>query len=338
MKPMKEVAQSTIESWLTFKNFAFMNFGQWGKIWRALRNNTMFRPIAYKLGAQIALGGLKYMMWTSSILTLLSGLYALLNVTEDPEEQYEGLFKHFNKLIPGLGDALYKGVASITFKVDLSAMFGQTAPLEEPFTKDAVQLIGGAPASAIEDIIGGRLPRGVRGFQQVEKYEKEGVKLGSRKLIPSEKDYKEMDSSEKKKSRPPVTEEEKIKRKLGFTPLRISDAYQEENNRQFKSGQYTDIIRNKVTDKIIPMIETGRGKEAREEFKKLFEEMKADNILTKGQLESVKTTNNFISQIVLTRLQQEERDFIKGWKNGRSNSRTRKGEERETRTRESETR
>jgi hypothetical protein len=298
-KPMKEIAQSTIESWLTFKNFAFMNYGQWGKVWRALKNDNMFRPLAYKTGAQIGLGGVKYMMWTASILTLLSGIYAMLNITEDPEEQYEDLFKHFNKLVPGLGDALYKGISSITFKVDLSALFAQTAPLEEPFTKDAIELIGGAPASAIKDIVTGTPPRALRGFEMAERYEEEGVKLGSRKLIPSDE----------------VSESDKTKRKLGFTPLDISDTYQKENTRQFKSSQYTDIIRKKVAEEIIPMINAGNGSQAKEEFKKLFADMKADNVLTEGQLKSIEGVNSFISQVVLTRLEGDERETIKTWKN-----------------------
>jgi len=298
-KPVKELAQSVIESWLTFKNFAFMNYGQWGKTWRVLKEDNMFRPMAYKLGSQIGLAGLKYMMWTSSILTLLSGLYALLNVTEDPEEQYEELFLHFNKLVPGLGDALYRGIASITFKVDLSALFAQTAPIEEPFTKDVIQLIGGAPASAAKDIIEGRLPRAARGFQIAGNWEEGGVKLGSRKLIPPEE----------------ITEEEKTKRKLGYNPLRMADVYQKENTRQFKSKQYTDIIRNKVEDEIIPLIEKGRGKEARQIFAKLYEDMKADSVLTEGQMKSITGVNGFISQVVLTRLKDSEREIIKNWKN-----------------------
>jgi hypothetical protein len=300
MKPMKELAQSTIESWLTFKNFAFMNYGQWGKTWRALKEDKMFRPIAYKLGAQIGLGGLKYMMWTATILTLLSILYIILGITEDPEEQYEELFLHFNKLVPGLGDALYKGIASLTFKVDLSALFAQTAPIEEPFTKDAIQLIGGAPASAVKDIVEGRAPRVARGFQTTKKWEEEGVTFGSRKLIPKEE----------------IAEADKTKRKLGFTPLKISEAYQKENTRQFKSKQYTVRIRSIVNDEIIPLIESGKGKEAREIFKKIYADMLEDKVLTENQLKSVIGVNSFISQVVLTRLDEADRIVIKKWKNG----------------------
>ena len=239
-------------------------------------------------------------MWSASILSLMSGLYALLNITEDPEEQYEELFLHFNKLVPGLGDALYKGVASLTFKVDLSALFAQTAPIEEPFTKSAEELIGGAPVSAAKDIIAGRLPRSLRGLQQVKRYEEEGVTLGSRKLIPPEQ----------------ISEADKTKRKLGFTPLEISKAYQKENTRQFKSGQYTDKIRKTVENEIIPLIEQGKGKEAREIFKKFYDDMLADDILTDKQKKSVTGTNSFISQVVLQRLEEKEREIIKNWKNG----------------------
>ena len=300
MKPMKEITQSTIESWLTFKNFAFMNYGQWGKTWRALQEDKMFRPMAYKLGAQIGLGGLKYIMWTATILTLLSAIYGMLDITEDPEEQYEDLFKQFNKLVPGLGDALYRGIASITFKIDLSALFAQTAPIEEPFTKDAIQLIGGAPASAIKDIIEGRAPRVARGYQTTEKWEEEGVTLGSRKLIPKEE----------------IATADKTKRQLGFSPIEISKEYQKENTRQFKSRQYTDRIRGVVKEEIIPLIESGKGKEAREIFKKIYADMLEDKVLTENQLKSVIGVNSFISQVVLTRLDEVERKIIKKWKSG----------------------
>ncbi len=298
-KPVKELAQSVIESWLTFKNFAFMNYGLWGKTWRVLRYNNIFRPLAYKLAGQISLGGLKYIMWSSSVLTLLSIVYAIFDIPEDPEEQYEELFLNLNKLIPGLGDAFYKGVASITFKVDLSSLFAQTSPLEEPFTNDAIELIGGAPSSAIKDISQGKAPRAIRGYQIANEWEEEGIKAGSRKLIPPEE----------------ITEEDKTKRKLGYTPLKVSEAYSKESYRKFKSSQYTDIIRKKVSDEIIPLIESGRGAEARQIFAEIYENMKDDNVLTDEQLKSITGVNSFISQVVLTRLGEAERETIKNWKN-----------------------
>lgn len=314
-KVVKQGAQSVIEMWLTFKNFAFMNFGQWGKIWRALKNDNLYRPMAYKLGSQIGLGGLKYMMWSASALTLMSLFYGIFNVTEDPEEQYEGLFKHLNKLVPGLGDALYKGVASFTFKVDLSSLFSQTAPIEEPFTKDVLELIGGAPISAAKDLIQGRAPRALRGYQVTDKWEKQGVTFGSRKLIPPEE----------------ITKGDVLKRKLGFTPLQISDAYQQENYRKTKSVQYTDIIRDKVNEEIIPMIDAGKSKEARDEFRKLWDDMKGDRVLTDYQTQHISGVNNFIAQVVLARLKEEDRKIIKEWKDNLGGSDRRKRESRDTR-------
>lgn len=333
MKPMKELTQSVIESWLTFKNFAFMNFGQWGKLWRMLKNNGLFRASAYKVGAQILLGGLKYMMWSATILSLMSLVYGIFDITEDPEEQWADLFKNFNKLVPGLGDALYKGVLSMTFKIDMSSLFAQTAPIEEPFTNDAIELLGGAPASALKDIASGKLPRSLRGFQTTEKYKEEGVTFGSRKLIPPPgSTKKEKESYEHPEEE--ITNTDVTKRKLGFTPLKISEAYEQENSRQFKSTQYTGVIRSKVSDEIIPLIEAGKTQEARDQFRKIWEDMKEDEVLTHSQLKSIDGLNSFISQVIITRLDDEDRQIIKDWKNGRSNSRTRKNRDNSGRRRE----
>ena len=245
------------------------------------------------------------MMWSATILTLLSGIYGLLNkyagtnIKTSPEEQWEGLFKYFNKFIPGMGDALYKGIASITFKVDLSALFAQSAPIEEPFINSPIEMIGGAPASAITDISQGKAPRVGRGFQRSERYTKEGVKAGSRKLLPPEE----------------ITAQDKLKLKLGFTPEKISEAYSKEGHRKFTSKQYTTEIRNKVSNKIIPLIEQGKSKEALSEFQKIYDEAKNDDVFTEGQKKTIRSLYGFISQFVLTRLNEEDRNIIRSWKN-----------------------
>lgn len=300
VKPIKKLAQSIVESWLTFKNFAFMNYGQWGKMYRAITEGEhLLRPAIYKLSGQFFTGGFKYMMWTSTILTILTALFDLFDIPKDPEEEYEKLFLKFNDIVDGLGDALYKGVSTITFKIDFSSLFAQTAPIEEPFTKDTFELITGAPGGAVRNIVEGKAPRFARGIQQVKKWEEEGIKFGSRQLVKPED----------------ITEEEKTKRKIGFQPSEITQKYSDESYRKFKSSQYTDIIRKKVEDEIIPLIQSGKDKEARQIFKQIYDDMLKDNVITEAQAKRVIGVNTFISNVVLSRLEPDDREIIKNWKN-----------------------
>lgn len=300
VKPIKKLAQSIVESWLTFKNFAFMNYGQWGKMYRAITEGEhLLRPAIYKLSGQFVTGGFKYMMWTSTILTILTALFDLFDIPKDPEEEYEKLFLKFNDIVDGLGDALYKGVSTITFKIDFSSLFAQTSPIEEPFTKDTFELITGAPGGAVRNIVEGKAPRFARGIQQVKKWEEEGIKFGSRQLVKPED----------------ITEEEKTKRKIGFQPSEITQKYSDESYRKFKSSQYTDIIRKKVEDEIIPLIQSGKDKEARQIFKQIYDDMLKDNVITEAQAKRVIGVNTFISNVVLSRLEPDDREIIKNWKN-----------------------
>lgn len=325
-----KAAQSVIDFGLTFKNFAFMNYGQWGKTYRALMDDHLFRPIIYKTGAQIGVGGLKYMAWTSTVLSFLSFLFGLLNIPKDPEEEYEKLFLNFNKLIPGMGDAMYKGVASVTFKVDLSNLFSQQAPfiLEDIAWKQSIpQAIGGAPTQVVSDIYNAiesrklkyLAPMGLRNIVSAQEYGKRGIKMSGRQLIPTEEKYLEEMEKYKRgeikiKPQPPVTAGEKLAKSLSFQPLRVSEAYEKEKSRLFISAQTSDIIQNEVRDEIVPLIQTGKDLEARQKFIKLYEKVQKNNPMTDWQKERITDVDKFISQFVLNRLDDEDRETVKDWK------------------------
>jgi hypothetical protein len=309
-------SQAVLDSYVTFKNFAFMNYGQWGKVWRELRNNNLYRPLIYKVGAQVGLGGLKYMMWTSSILAAMSLIHGFFDIPEDPEKQYEDLFKNFNKLVPGLGDVLYKGLASVTFKVDLSGLFAQTAPLEEPFSGDVLEVIGGAPYSAAKDIVKGEPPSALKNIKKAKEWREEGVKAGSKVLIPNKKKYEQMKNKGLKPEKP-VTDDEKLKKSLGFTPERVSDVYQKERTRSFASSQMGDIIREVVEDEIIALIEARKHSKAIEKFKELFEQAKKSDSMTELQENKITTVRKFVRQYVINRLAEKEKEVIRNWEYAR---------------------
>lgn len=302
--------RALMDSHLTFKNFAFMNYGQWGKNFRALRDDHLIRPLMYKFAAQAGLGGFKYMMWVSSILTFLSAIYAMFDIPEEPREQYKDLFMQLNKLYDGLGDGLYKGLSSITFDVDLSALFSQQAPFaseEYEFEQSIPGVIGGAGIESLiepaEGLVEGKtkkmLPSGIKNIRTAKKYLEEGIRFGTRKLIPKEE----------------ITKQDVLKKELGFTPVKISEAYEEERSRQFKSSQLTDIIRDYVSDKIIPLIEKNKNGEARKEFDNLYNQFKnRKDILTEKQREEVKTSKDFLNKVIMQRLDGIDRETVKEWK------------------------
>jgi 2'-5' RNA ligase len=306
---ISKAGQTAVDSFITFKNFAFMNYGQWGKIWRSFRNDNLIRPLIYKIGAQVGLGGLKYMMYASLALALINMIYGFLDIAKDARKQHKEAFLSLNSIVPGLGDALYSGFASQAFDVDLSGLFAQSAPIEEPFNDDPMEIIGGAPYSVGKDIVKGKSPSAIENLKKAKEYQEEGIKAGSRTLIPNEEKYKKMRrkglSPEK-----PITNEEKTAKQLGFTPMRVSEAYEKENFRDFRSEQFTDIIRSEVEDKIVPFIENKQKLKAMNEFRKLFKQVQESGTMTELQQKKIKTVKQFIKQYVISRLEENDRPLI----------------------------
>lgn len=313
--------RTAVDSHTTFMNFVFMNFGQWGKTFRTIGQDHLLRPLIYKLAAQVGIAGFRYMMWVSTVLTLLSGIYAMLKIPKDPEEQYESLFKPLNNVVPGMGDALYKGLASITFNVDLTALFSQQAPFFSEnieFNQDLSDVIGGAPFKLVKDIATGIVkqdatkvvPQGIRNIIKANEYEERGVNAGRKNLIPKEK----------------VTPDMKLKKQLGFTPMEVSDAYTNERRRAFKSSIVGNIIRNRVDSKIIDLINDHKNETAKHEFIKLMNELPTEEVYTEGQKKKIKDVGDFVSQFVISRLEEPNRTIVKDWKDkflkGYTNPRT----------------
>lgn len=301
--------RTLMESYLTFKNFAFMNYGQWGRTFRAIGKDHLLRPLIYKMGAQAGLGGFKYMMWVSTVLTLLSAVYGMLDIPKDPEEQYESAFKYLNNVVPGLGDALYKGLATITFNVDLSALFSQQAPFvseDLAFNQDLTDALEGAPIKLAKDLATGIAqqdmtkvaPQGIRNVFKAQEYGEKGINAGRKNLIPKEE----------------VTPDMQLKKQLGFTPLEVSDAYAEERRRSTKSKEVGDIIRNRVDNKIVDLIQNGKNQAAKFEFIKLMNELPKDEVYTDRQKEKIKNVSDFVSQYVLSRLDEPNRTTVREWK------------------------
>jgi len=301
------ILRSSIESILTFKNFAFMNYGQWGKNWRMFKKSGMIRPLAYKMGGLVGMGGTKYLMWSSSIMTLLSIIYAMFDVPEDPEEQYEKLVKSLNKAVPGLGDAIYSGLSALHFNIDLGALLAQQAPfITEDIEFREKRVFAGAGWGLVYDVLSGlveknpkkMVPSAIRNQIIADQYEEKGIKWGQRELLPKKE----------------ITQQDVTNKRLGFTSQKISDVYKKEQSRKFKSSQLTDIIRDEVSDKIIPMLKGGRKHTVKGEFFKLYNRVKKKDVFTANQKEKITDVKSFVSQYVMPKLEGEERELVKSWK------------------------
>ncbi|MHB8841733.1 MAG: ADP-ribosyltransferase-containing protein, partial [Candidatus Aquicultor sp.] len=148
-------SRSVLSSMTIFKNFAFMNYGQWGRLWRDLRKNESARGFVYAAAGGVGLSGLRMLMWVSTALLFLKGIYALFDIPQEPEEDMKNLLKNADKVLPGAGDALYKGLGYAN-GIDLSNLFSQQAPFiseDIAFKGDVGSAVGGVPVAVAKDAV-----------------------------------------------------------------------------------------------------------------------------------------------------------------------------------------
>jgi 2'-5' RNA ligase len=88
-------------------------------------------------------------------------------------------------------------------------------------------------------------------------------------------------------------------------------------SRQAKSANFGDMLRKRVSDKIVPMIEDRDNNGVTEEFKKLFKTAQEKNVLTEGQEQKIKNVYQFIRQAVLNRLTDDnDKKIVRQWLKG----------------------
>ena len=328
--------RSLTNAYLTFKNFGFMNYGQWGKAWRVLKNDKLYRSMLYKTASSVGVSGFKFMMWSSSVMFILRTIADFFNWEESPEEKIHDIVKKADDIVPNLGTALYKGLASTFFKVDLSSLFSQSAPFiseDLMYYQDNVsEAVGGAPMQVAKDlakILESRdfmagAPTSIRNLQKAEEWKERGVRYGTKTLVEAAKN--KLTRSELRQLRKQANElgidvddlilnaADIVKKKMGFTPLKVSDAYERETAKRFRSQQFSDRIRREVGDEIIPLIDAKRNRNARVKLKELFKEAKRLNFDKDiDKLESYQL-DRFVSQIVNRITDEEDREKLRNYR------------------------
>ena len=329
---LTKLYRSVTNAYLTFKNFAFMNYGQWGKIWRTLRKDRLYRAMMYKLAGTFGVTGLKFIMWSSTIMTFLSFLAGLFDWEENPEEKVEDVAEQLNRILPGLGTTLYVGLAAAWLKVDLSALFSQSAPI---ITEDLrfyqggpAEAVGGAPLQVVLDIYNildrrdfmAGAPSGIKNIKKAEDWEEKGVKWGRKEIISrayellTPKERIELKSKAKKLGIPLddliIDATDILMKKLGLTTTKVGEAYNRQRNRDFRSEQYSDRLRRAISDDIVPLIESRNYPKARRKLKEYFKEAQRLNINDRITELKPYELSKFISQIISRITDEDDRRVL----------------------------
>ncbi|MHB8842951.1 MAG: hypothetical protein ACYC56_14390, partial [Candidatus Aquicultor sp.] len=203
-------------------------------------------------------------------------------------------------------------------------LFSQQAPFiseDIAFKGDVGSAVGGVPVAVAKDAVKAFseldpmniAPTGIRNIRKANEMEKKGVKWGAKTLIPSKEEFDENPG----KYKDYVTPTDVTAKKLGFTTSKISDAYESEQNRAFKSTQMGDLVKKKVENKIVPLIQKGDSEAARAELQALYDRVMASDMLTDSQRKSIHGLSSFTTQYVLPKIKNEDTyDVVKEFQGG----------------------
>lgn len=306
-----KLARSMLNSVTIFKNFGFMNYGQWGGVWREMRKNRNIRGLFYKTAGSLATTGILMMMWVTTAMALLRWIYSWFNRAKDPEEDLEKGLQVADKLLPGASEILLKGLA-YHLGYDLSNLLSEQAPFiteDIAYKNNIGEVLGGVPYAVAKDVgkainegdLMNIVPTGVRNWRKAAEMKEKGINWNAKTLIkPSEIDATDV-----------------VAKRMGFMTKKISSAYDKETRREFRAEQISDEIRDRVKSKIVPLIESNKYEEAKKELNALYLETKNSDTFTDRQKKSISGLSSFVTQYVLPRLKYEDtHDIMEEFRDG----------------------
>jgi len=106
-------------------------------------------------------------------------------------------------------------------------------------------------------------------------------------------------------------------KKLSFTTNKISEAYEKEKTREFAASQFSDIINDRIDDKLLNIIKSRKNNTARIEFLNMMRQARKEGGMTDKQKEEYShryALPKFVKTYVLSRIRDDEtKKIVKDW-------------------------
>lgn len=327
----KTLGRAISQTFLVYKKWASANTGLYRLLWNKSK-------VAFFIKAMVGLGvhGIKKFPLFAGLLGIASFVMALLN--EDTDKELQEIENKLNKEIGGqLGSVLNRGVGTY-FGADISGLMQEGSALPSDVLgqqvqnmKSLEQLIYSSPRMILESAVGRpysfaedlvsssvatvgllskdlsdkerrtkekrilqSLPSTIRSIIQADIIEEEGLKYGAKQVIRKED----------------IEKKDLLIRKLGFQPEKFS-----------KQGELADAVTpmiRKTTKQAIALIKQGKEDDAKKLYEDLYEAVELIDPYTEKQKESIDDVNSFISNYVLNKLGDVDREIIKDWNKGKT--------------------